>query len=197
MGGSCRGPQAVAAGDLSHLPGVAGGALSRTSRAAQDPPSENRAARRARLATAPLPHLPRPTRGRLLHAPRPRRSAPPQRPPAPKRRRADAQRGVGGAAAPQREPCHLPVHRQARHRRQLWPIRLERLENDQLIQIETWSEQRSGDALIEALKAPVVARFASFLGQPPIRATLTWTLPARRITITGKRSNEPFEELVS
>ena len=76
-------------------------------------------------------------------------------------------------------------------------IRLERLEDDQLREIETWSEQRSGDALIEALKAPVVARYASFLGQPPIRATLTWTLPDRRITITGKRGDEPFEEVIS
>jgi hypothetical protein len=50
---------------------------------------------------------------------------------------------------------------------------------------------------IEALKAPVVARFASFLGQPPIRATLTWTLPDRRIMITGKRGDEPFEEVIS
>jgi hypothetical protein len=74
------------------------------------------------------------------------------------------------------------------------PIRLERLDNDQLIEIETWSEQRSGDALIEALKAPVVARFASFLGQPPIRATLSWTVPDRRITITGRRGDQPFEE---
>ncbi len=57
-------------------------------------------------------------------------------------------------------------------------IRLEPLENDQLTEIETWSEQRSGDALIEALKAPIVARFSSFLGQPPIRATLTLD-PAR------------------
>ena len=77
------------------------------------------------------------------------------------------------------------------------PIRLERLEDDQLREIETWSEQRSGDGLIEALKAPVVARFASFLGQPPIRATLTWTLPDRRITITGKCGDEPFEEVIS
>lgn len=77
------------------------------------------------------------------------------------------------------------------------PIRLERLEEDQFIEIETWSEQRSGDALIEALKAPAVARFASFLGQPPIRATLTGTLPERRITITDKCGNESFEELIS
>ena len=65
------------------------------------------------------------------------------------------------------------------------------------MEIETWSDQRSGDALIEALKAPVVARFASFAGQPPIRASLTWTVPDRRITITGKRGNEPFEEDIS
>jgi hypothetical protein len=77
------------------------------------------------------------------------------------------------------------------------PTRLERLENDQLIDIETWSEQRSGAALIEALTAPVVARFASFLGQPPIRATLTWTVPDRRITINGKRGDQPFEEVIS
>jgi Helix-turn-helix domain of resolvase len=76
------------------------------------------------------------------------------------------------------------------------PIRLERLTNGELTEIETWSEQRSGDPLIEALKAPVVARFASFLGQPAIRATLTWILPEHRITITGTRGDEPFEETI-
>jgi hypothetical protein len=76
------------------------------------------------------------------------------------------------------------------------PIRLERLTNDELTEIETWSEQRSGDPLIEALKTPVVARFASFLGQPAIRATLTWSLPEHRITITGTRGDEPFEEII-
>ena len=59
------------------------------------------------------------------------------------------------------------------------PIRLERLENGQLTEVETWSEQRSGDPLMEALKAPVAARFASFLGQPPIRATLACLDAAR------------------
>ena len=77
------------------------------------------------------------------------------------------------------------------------PIRLDRLENGQLTEVETWSEQRSGDALIEALKAPVVARFASFVGQPSVRATLAWTLPNRQITITGERGGEPFEEAIS
>jgi len=43
----------------------------------------------------------------------------------------------------------------------------------------------------------VVGRFGSFLGQPPIRATLTWTVPDRRITITGKRGTEPFEDAMS
>lgn len=74
------------------------------------------------------------------------------------------------------------------------PIRLERLTNAELIEIETWSEQRSGDPLIEALKAPVVGRFGGFLGQPPIRATLTWTLTDRRVTITGTRGQESLEE---
>jgi len=77
------------------------------------------------------------------------------------------------------------------------PIQLERLENGQRMEVETWSEQRSGDPLIEALKAPVVARFGSFLGQPPIRATLSWTVPDRQITIIGKRGNEPLEEVIS
>jgi len=42
-----------------------------------------------------------------------------------------------------------------------------------------------------------VARFASFLGQSPIRAALTWTVPDRRITITGKRGDQPFEDVIS
>ena len=91
----------------------------------------------------------------------------------------------------------LPFTGERRTGARFGPTRLERLENDQLIEVETWSDQRSGDALIEALKAPVVARFASFLGQPSIRATLTWTVPDRRITITGKRGDQPFEEVIS
>jgi len=74
------------------------------------------------------------------------------------------------------------------------PIRLERLTNGELRDIETWSEQRSGDPLIEALNAPVVGRFGSLLGQPPIRATLTWMLAERCVTITGKRGEGSFEE---
>ena len=76
------------------------------------------------------------------------------------------------------------------------PIRLERLENGELTEIETWSESRSGDPLIEALKAPVVGRFGSFLGQPSIRATLTWVLAERCVTITGRRGDGSFEEML-
>ncbi len=71
-----------------------------------------------------------------------------------------------------------------------------RIANGELTEIETWSEQRSGDPLIEALKAPVAARFASFLGQPSIRATLTWLLAERQIVIAGRRGEEPFEEFI-
>lgn len=74
------------------------------------------------------------------------------------------------------------------------PVRLERLTNSELTTIETWSEQRSSDPLIEALTARVVGRFASFLGQPPIRGTLTRVLTERCVTITGRRGDEPFEE---
>src|SRR2546421_4902913 len=103
---------------------------------------------------------------------------------------------MGGAAAPRREHRDLAVQRQAAHRRELGPIRLEHPENGRLREIETWSEQRSGDPLIEALKAPVLARFAGFLGLPPVRATLSWTLPDRRITVTGRRGNDSFEEVI-
>ena len=77
------------------------------------------------------------------------------------------------------------------------PIRLESLENHQRTEIETWSEQRSGDALIEALKEPAVARFGTLVGQPPIRATLTWTVPDRQIMVVGTRGSEPFEQVIS
>ncbi len=74
------------------------------------------------------------------------------------------------------------------------PVRLEYLTNRELTNIETWSEQRSGDPLIEALKAPVIGRFASFFGQPTICGTLSWVLAERCVTITGKRGQESFEE---
>jgi hypothetical protein len=43
-----------------------------------------------------------------------------------------------------------------------------------------------------------MARSAGFLGPPPRVGTRpTWTLPDRRIMITGKRGNHPFEEVIS
>ena len=99
-----------------------------------------------------------------------------------------AQRGANLAS--------LPFTGSRRAGAQFSPIRLERLTNGELTEIETWSEQRSGDPLIEALKAPVAARFAGFLGQPPIRATLTWLLAERQIVIAGRRGDEPFDEFI-
>src|SRR5213082_1846545 len=68
----------------------------------------------------------------------------------------------------------LPFSGKQRSGASFGPVRLEHLENGRLREIETWTEQRSGDPLIEALKAPVLARFAGFLGLPPVRATLSW-----------------------
>ena len=73
------------------------------------------------------------------------------------------------------------------------PIRLQRLTNGELAEIETSSESRSGDPLIEALKAPVADRFGGFLGQPPVRATLSWVLEERHVVIAGTRGSQPFE----
>jgi len=55
---------------------------------------------------------------------------------------------------------------------------------------------RGGDALVEALKPPVLARFAWFAAnlastQP---STLTWTIHDRRLVIIGKRGETSFEE---
>jgi DNA invertase Pin-like site-specific DNA recombinase len=58
--------------------------------------------------------------------------------------------------------------------------------------LERWPD--GGDALIEALKAPVVARYGAFNGHPRIHATLTWTLSDHAIQITGTRGTNHFHE---
>src|SRR5947209_2032334 len=148
------------------------------------------------MATAPLPHLPRRTRRAVLHAPRPPPSPSPQRPPAPSAGelvRSEAWEELERRGA---NIAILPFSGKQRTGASFGPVRLEHLENGRLTEIETWSEQRSGDPLIEALKAPDVARFAGFLGQAPVRATLSWSLPDRRITVIGRRGGDPFEEVI-
>ena len=116
---------------------------------ARKTPSDDRAALRARQASA-LPHLSRRTWGRVL-TPRGRSAARPHS----ARLRASFGELTRGEAWQelQRRGANiatLPLTGERRTGARFGPTRLERLENDQLIEIETWSEQRSGDALIEA-----------------------------------------------
>jgi hypothetical protein len=69
-------------------------------------------------------------------------------------------------------------------------VSVERAEDEQPVGLE------DGEPLAEALKAPVVARFASFAGHPSIRGALTWDLARREITISGTRGQEPFQEML-
>jgi hypothetical protein len=71
-------------------------------------------------------------------------------------------------------------------------IRLSRVENDKLVDVELWT---SRDELGHALEAPVCERFGSFAGQPAITGEVTWTADDRRVVITGTRAGKPFEEI--
>ena len=57
----------------------------------------------------------------------------------------------------------------------------------------SWAAGRRARAswLSDALAAPVWARYGSFRGQPPITATLRWTVAERSITLAGCRGSEP------
>jgi hypothetical protein len=61
-------------------------------------------------------------------------------------------------------------------------------------EFERWTDER--DELPFALEAVVWERFGSFAGQPSVRGTVAWRVPARRIVIAGRRGDEVFEELV-
>ncbi len=43
-------------------------------------------------------------------------------------------------------------------------------------------------------RRPVWARYGSFRGQPPITATLRWSVAERSITLAGSRGSEPFAQ---
>jgi hypothetical protein len=48
--------------------------------------------------------------------------------------------------------------------------------------------------LAGALAAPVWGRYGTFRGQPPIVATLAWSVADRSLTLAGRRGNERFRE---
>jgi hypothetical protein len=57
--------------------------------------------------------------------------------------------------------------------------------------------RRADDQLDYALADPLWGRYGAFAGQPPISATLTWTLADRGIVITGGRGGEAFTEVIA
>jgi hypothetical protein len=72
-------------------------------------------------------------------------------------------------------------------------IRLSRVADGELLDIERWS---SRDELAYALEEPVWDRYGTFAGQPAIRAEVIWTLADRRVVIVGRRGDQCFEEIV-
>jgi hypothetical protein len=72
-------------------------------------------------------------------------------------------------------------------------IRLSRVEDDQLVDVERWT---SRDEFAYALEAPVWDRFGVFAGEPFIRGDVIWTATDRSVVIVGTRGDEWFEETV-
>jgi hypothetical protein len=72
-------------------------------------------------------------------------------------------------------------------------IRLSRVDDDNVIEIERWS---SRDELAYTLEAPVWDRFGEFARQPLIRGEVIWTVEDRSVVIVGTRGDGRFEETV-
>jgi hypothetical protein len=73
-------------------------------------------------------------------------------------------------------------------------IVLSRIDGGALVDVERWTGR---DELGHGLEAPIWDRYGSFVGQPSMYGTVTWTLADRLIVIAGRRGSEAFEELVT
>jgi hypothetical protein len=72
-------------------------------------------------------------------------------------------------------------------------IILSRVDGGELVDVERWSGR---DELTYALEAPIWDRYGVFVGQPRIRATVTWIAAERCVLISGDRGGGRFEETV-
>jgi hypothetical protein len=72
-------------------------------------------------------------------------------------------------------------------------IKLLRLEDEELVDVERWT---SRDELCYALEAPVWERFGTFVGHPLIRGEVIWCAEDRTVVISGRRGDRRFEEIV-
>jgi predicted nucleic acid-binding Zn ribbon protein len=61
-------------------------------------------------------------------------------------------------------------------------------------EITRWSH--GAGPLPDELAAPVWDRYALFRGQPRIRATVIWDVRAREVIVTGRRGEEPLDEVL-
>ena len=94
--------------------------------------------------------------------------------------------GLRGATA-----ARVPFSGQAGRGGQINPIRLYRLEGDELVETERWTGR---DELTYALEAPVWRRFGSFVGLSHVRGELIWTADDRRLVIIARRGDRLVEE---
>ena len=72
-------------------------------------------------------------------------------------------------------------------------IKLARLEDGELVDVERWT---SRDELCYALEAPMWERFGTFAGHPLIRGEVIWSAEDKTVVITGRRGDRRFEEIV-
>jgi len=71
---------------------------------------------------------------------------------------------------------------------------LGQIENGEAQILKRWPG--GGDALVGALKAPVVGRFGGFAGLQRTGGTLTWSVAERTLASAGRRGEESFEEVL-
>ena len=70
-------------------------------------------------------------------------------------------------------------------------IRLQRVRREESREVRLWPDS---EELAHALAAPVWGRFATFAGQPLVRAEVVWTAVDRSVVMVGRRGDRRLEE---
>ena len=70
-------------------------------------------------------------------------------------------------------------------------IRLQRVRGEESREVRLWPDS---EELAHALAAPMWDRFATFAGQPLVRAEVVWTAVDRSVVIVGRRGDRRLEE---
>jgi hypothetical protein len=157
--------------------------------------ASNGAPRGARVAGPDVPDMQGPGRRTVLHAVRARGLAYPRGKAASRTARvAERRSGLAGARSARRATiATVPFSSRAGRGGHIERIVLSRADGNGLVDVERWISRAE---LCHALEAPVWDRFGSFVGQPQISGTVTWTASERRVVIEGRRGGERFEEVM-